>query len=84
MLWDPTKLLRLDEAAAFVGCKVGTIRSWISRQKLAAVRQGKRTLIRLGDLLARMTEVAAEIARQDVHGKITARTCAQVSGVQHS
>lgn len=77
-MWDPTRLLRIDEAAVFAGRNASTIRAWINRRKLAAVRQGKRTLIRLGDLLDRMTEVAAELAKQDVNGKLTARACAQV------
>jgi hypothetical protein len=81
--WDMTKLLHIDEAAALVGRSAGTIRAWI-RRGLTAVRQGKRTLVRLGDVLRRAAAAAAEIAQQDVHGKVTARTCAQVSGVQHS
>lgn len=76
------KLLRLDEAAALVGRKVSTIRAWIHRG-LAVVRQGKRTLVRLGDILEREAKAAVEIAKQDVNGKISARACAQVNGVQH-
>lgn len=76
--WDLTRLLHIDEAAVLVGRSAATIRAWI-RRGLTAVRKGRRTLVRLGDILERAASAAAEIAKQNVHGKITARTCAQVS-----
>lgn len=82
MKWDLATLLHIDEAAALVGRSAATIRAWI-RRGLTAVRQGKRTFVRLGDLLVRRAQADAETVKQDVHGKITARACAQVSGVQH-
>lgn len=63
-MWDLARLLHLDEAAAHCRRAASTIRAWIRRGHLKAFKQGKRLVVRLGDLLAAEAGRTATLAKR--------------------
>lgn len=63
-MWDLTRLLHLDEAAALCRRAASTIRSWIHRGLVKAVKRGRRTMVMLGDVLEVEASTTATRARR--------------------
>ena len=62
---SPSKLLNVPEAAAYLGLKVHTLRSWVSERKITNVKMGRRVLFRQKDL-DELIERSVRPAREDV------------------
>jgi excisionase family DNA binding protein len=43
-------LLSVNQAAAYLGLSVFTLRTWVSQQKISFIKLGRRVLFRLEDL----------------------------------
>lgn len=46
------RLLSVKEAAALLGCSEAAVRKWVYQRRLAAVKVGRLTRLRQGDLEA--------------------------------
>lgn len=57
-------MLNLELAAAYCRRAVSTIRSWIHRGLVRAVKTGKRTMVTLGDLIEAEASTNATRARR--------------------
>ena len=60
---DPDRLMNVDEAAALLGMKPGTLYSWASKRKVPFRKVGAATRFHRGELLE-WTRAQAETGRQ--------------------
>ena len=60
-----SKLLNVPEAAAYLGLKVHTLRSWVSERKITNIKMGRRVLFRQKDL-DELIERSVRPAREDI------------------